>query len=89
MQLMTMQEIIDKHEPADPYKYMLMDRMKQDCKYFLGNGNRCNKHLWADSPEEQIELMKLLWNSFPADKKPEWLTMEDIDNFAKEMKSPE
>jgi len=31
------------------FKYQLLGRMKQDCEYFLGNGARNIKHLWADN----------------------------------------
>ena len=69
----------------DIYKYMLLDRMKSDCKYYLGNGHRNVKDLWAGVEKGHIENMKALWNSFPDDKKPEWLTMEEIEEFEKEM----
>ena len=29
--------------------------------------------------------MKALWNTFPEDGKPEWLTMEQILNYEKQM----
>ena len=28
-------------------RYQMLDRMKQDCEYFLGHGNRVTKYLWA------------------------------------------
>ena len=28
-------------------RYQMLDRMKQDCEYFLGCGNRATKYLWA------------------------------------------
>ena len=34
---------------------------------------------------DQIGYMKALWNSFPEDGKPEWLTMEQILNYEKQM----
>lgn len=69
------------------YKYMLLDRLKQDCKYFLGNGNGNAKHsLWAKDIDEQIEKMKEIYNSFSEEEKPDWITLEDIDNFEKRMK---
>lgn len=49
----TMQEIIATHDKK--YRYMLLDRMRTDCAYYLGNGNRQVKHLWAGNVEEQIE----------------------------------
>lgn len=80
----TMQEIIATHD--EKYRYMLLDRMRADCAYYLGNGNRQVKYLWAGNVEEQIEDMKMLWDSFKPDEKPEWLTMEDIESLEKRMK---
>ena len=71
-------------EPKD-FKYQLLDRLKQDCEYYLGNGNKNAKYLWSKNEKQQIEDMKVLYNSFKDDEKPEWLTMEDINNYAKEM----
>lgn len=65
--------------------YMLLSRLKSDCEYFLNHGGRSEKHLWAGNVKDQIEKMKELWNSFPKDKKPEWLSMEDIEKYEKEM----
>lgn len=69
------------------YTYMLLSRLVMDCKYYLGNGNRFDGHLWAGSVDKQIAKMKELWNTLPEDMKPEWLSMEDIENYEKEMKS--
>lgn len=66
------------------YNYMLLDRLRSDCEYFLGNGNRNEKDLWAGSVDAQINEMKKIWNSLK--EKPEWLTMEDINNYEKKMK---
>lgn len=67
------------------FRYMLLDRMRSDCEYYLGNGNRCGKHLWAGNEKEQIACMKALWNSFPAGEKPEWLPYEKITEYEKKM----
>ncbi len=69
------------------YNYMLLDRLKQDCEYFLGNGNGNVDTLWAKDIDEQIAKMKELYNSFTDDEKPEWITIEDIDNYEKKMKA--
>ena len=69
----------------DRFRYMLLDRMRMDCGYFLGYGYGCEKFLWAGNVAGQIGYMKALWNSFPEDGKPEWLTMEQILNYAKQM----
>ena len=70
------------------YNYMLLDRLKQDCEYYLGNGNRHAKHLWAGDEKKQIEKMLELYNSFTEEKKPEWISLEDIKNYAKQMNVP-
>lgn len=66
------------------FRYMLLDRLKQDCKYYLQNGESpmC---LWADTREEEIRTMIDIWNSFPDDDKPLWLTMDQIKEFAQKM----
>ena len=63
----------------DEYNYMLLSRLKTDNDYFLGNGNRNPKHLWANNVKDQISEMKTLWNNLKI--KPEWLSMEDILNY--------
>lgn len=69
------------------YKYMLLDRLKQDCEYFLGNGNGNAEHsLWAKDIDEQIEKMKEIYNSFSEEEKPDWITLEDINYYEKRMK---
>ena len=74
-----------KEEADSPeFKYQLLDRLKSDCEYFLKAGNRSEKHLWAGNVDDQIAKMKELWNSL--EEKPEWLSMEDIENYEKEMK---
>ena len=79
---MTIQEIINSKES---FKYQLLSRMQQDCKYYLGNGGRNTKQLWASNEKEHIEYMKSIWASFPQEGKPEWLSMEEIEEFEKAM----
>ena len=76
-------EDFDINSLSDKEKYMFLDRMKQDCKYFLGNGNRNTKYLFGNSVKEHIESMKELYNSLK--EKPEWLSMEDIEEFDRKM----
>ena len=81
---LTGKEPLTENNTDSEYQYMLLDRLKMDCEYFLGNGNRNEKHLWAGSVDAQIKEMKKIWNSL--NEKPEWLTMEDINNYEKLMK---
>lgn len=86
----NLKESIDTSEYThkdSKFKYMLLDRLKQDCEYFLGNGNGAEKHLWAGNIDDQIKLMKDLYNSFSDNQKPEWISIEDIENYEEEMKS--
>lgn len=67
--------------PKEKFNYQMLGRLKSDCDYFLGNGNRSEKYLWGTDVASQIVEMKKLYNSFSDDKKPEWLTYEDILNY--------
>ena len=69
---MVLEEIL-KHD--ETFRYQLLSRMVEDCNYYLGYGNRNAKDLWANDEWEQIEIMQALYESFPPEKKPEWLTM--------------
>ncbi|MBO5501571.1 MAG: helicase, partial [Clostridia bacterium] len=66
--------------------YRLLDRLRTDCEYFLGAGERNVRHLWAGGVREQIAKMRELYNALP--EKPEWLTEEAIDSYAERMAPP-
>jgi hypothetical protein len=72
---------------GNEFDYRLLSRLVSDCDYYLGNGNRSEKHLWAGNVDGQIKKMKELWNGFPKNAKPEWLSMEDILDYEKKMKN--
>lgn len=63
--------------------YRLLSRLQSDCEYYLGNGNRSQKYLWAGKVEDQISKMRELYSLVPV--KPEWLTLQDIDNYEQQM----
>ena len=65
------------------FLYQMLDRLKSDCKYFLSDGNGCEKYLWASSVKEQISAMKEIYNKL--DKKPTWLTMKQINDYESKM----
>lgn len=70
----------------DPkFRYQLLDRMRQDCEYYIRNNFETPNCLWAETEREQIDFMKQLWSSFPDADKPEWLTWEQILEFEKRM----
>lgn len=70
---------------AERFNYMMLSRLEQDCKYYLGNGNRYKNHLWAQDETEQIKEMKRIYNQFDDDKKPEWITLDDIKEYESKM----
>ena len=69
----------------EKFRYQLLSRMQSDCDYFLGNGNRCKKYLWGQEVDAHIACMKALRLSFPAGRKPEWLSYEEIAVYEKRM----
>lgn len=69
----------------EKFRYQLLSRMKLDCDYYLGHGGRSTNCLWAIDEAAQIETMKALWNSFSDDKKPEWLSCEQIEQYEADM----
>ena len=66
------------------FRYMLLDRMQQDITYYLGYGNRCARQLWAGDETKQIKIMVALWMAAP--EAPEWLSFDQINEYAKQMK---
>ena len=67
----------------DKFNYMLLDRLRSDCNYYLGYGGRCAKQLWAGGEQKQIDKMRELYDLLPV--KPEWLTKEQINEYAEKM----
>jgi len=72
-------------KPQNSFKYQMLGRLKSDCDYYLGNGNRCKNHLWSRDEKEQICKMKELYNDLPIDQKPQWLTYEEILLYEKQI----
>lgn len=67
----------------EKFEYQLLGRLQQDCDYYLGAGKRNRKHLWALDEKLQIQKMKELYENVPI--KPEWLTLEAIDEYERQM----
>ena len=72
-----------KYEPK--FRYMMLRRMKQDCDYYLRINAGSPYILWSGSKKAQIENMKAIWNTFSPEDKPEWLTWNDIKDYAIKM----
>ena len=72
----------------DSFRYMMIDRLLGDCRYYLGYGDRCTSNLWAKDENKQIKYIKALYNSFD-NNKPNFITIEDILQIEKEMTDKE
>lgn len=71
----------DTRDYGDDYR--LLDRLRSDCEYFLGEDQRNEKHLWAGNVSAQIHKMRELYDALP--EKPDWLTREQIEDYADRM----
>ena len=79
-------EIIDQYtEHPEKLNYQILSKLKMDCDYYLGHGNKNQKHLWAGNVADHIEEMKRMWNNFSVADKPEWLTFEQICQYEEKM----
>ena len=68
----------------DRFNYMMLDRLRCDCDYYLNYGGRNAKHsLWAHDEQKQIDKMREIYDSLKI--KPEWLTIEQINEYAARM----
>lgn len=74
---------LGKDQENDGYKYQMLDRLRQDCWYFIDNTHSL-RSLYHHDVNEQIAAMRKLWNEVSI--KPEWLTSEDIDEIESRMK---
>lgn len=84
--MQDLKEIIDDLLKRDKsFRYQMLCRLASDCEYYLGCGRRYAGSLWSHDESRQIELMIALHNSFGADEKPQWLSMEQIMEYKKEM----
>ena len=59
----------------------MLSRLKMDCDYYLGTYG-CTS-LWGVTIQKHIAEMRRLYDFVP--EKPEWLTIEDIDEYERRM----
>lgn len=65
------------------HEYMMLSRLQGDCIGFLTEGDwryHQPSRIWAGDVQKHIDKMRQLWNILPI--KPEWLTMEQINEYA-------
>lgn len=77
------QKVLTDLNEKPEFGYMLLGRLENDVKYYLGFGNRHPKHLWGTTTEKHIAYMKLIYDNLS--QKPEWLSLEQIEKYAEEM----
>lgn len=65
--------------------YRMLGRLKSDCEYFLGYGAGNEDALYYKNVAAHCDAMEKLWNSFSEADKPEWLTMEQIQEYRDKM----
>lgn len=66
----------------ETFRYMMLDRLRSDCDYFLGYGD-CALSIVGNSIFYHIRKMKALWISLP--EKPEWLSYFEILQYQDKM----
>ena len=71
------------------FRSMMLSRLKADCDYFLGYGNRFEGHLWAKNVEDHVACMKALWLSLVDDGVVSWFPYKEILEYEGKMKSVE
>ena len=79
---------LEKHNLNDgdsEFKRAMLGRMESDINYYLGNGSGYAGHLWAKDEEEQINIMKALYNTLPEKEKPDWINEGKIEEYSKMM----
>lgn len=80
-------EPVDCDEPfirhPREFDYMMLSRLKADCNYVLGNGTE--KNLYYKDINIHCDEMVKLYESFSDEDKPEWLTLEQIEQYRRDM----
>lgn len=65
--------------------YMMLSRLQSDCDYFLKCGNGYEGHLYYKEVNAHCDAMKKLYESFAENERPEWLTLEQIEEYRMKM----
>ncbi|RAQ30043.1 hypothetical protein DPQ25_00605 [Hydrogeniiclostridium mannosilyticum] len=77
--------VVPQMKSDKSFQYMMLDRLRTDCDYYLTYGGRYAGVLAHKDERQQIEEMKKLWLAFSEEEKPEWLTWEQILAYEKQM----
>ncbi len=75
------QEIEELVNSEKEFRYQMLGRLQSDCKYFLGNGNGDEKHLWGKDVRTHTDAMFALYDSFKDEEVPDWITYTMIMEY--------
>ena len=87
-------EVIEKYLPnIKDYSetYTILSRCKQDCTYTINRAEHIdsmtslNKYLYGGSVDTCINTMRELYDKLPDTDKPEWLSLEDINDYERQL----
>ncbi|MBQ6212400.1 MAG: hypothetical protein IJJ57_05845, partial [Ruminococcus sp.] len=87
-------ELIEKYVPniKDYYnQYAILSRCKQDCIYAINRAEHIdsikslNKYLYLGSVDSCINTMREHYDKLPDTDKPEWLSLEDINDYERQL----
>lgn len=68
-----------------PLREKILYQLSEECDFFLGKG-RCNPNiLRTKETSKQIDLMLKLWDSFPENKRPVWISRTKIIEYGEKM----
>lgn len=73
-----------KIQESQKFTYMMLSRLQSDCEYFLNWGNGCKNRLHCGDIDTHIDYMLCMCK--PLIFKPEWITIEQIEQYRKDMK---
>lgn len=62
-------------------------RLRDECLYYIGNGNGSDKYLWSGNAETQINDMLKLWDSFALNEQPYQITKDGIYTLGNRMQN--
>lgn len=65
------------------FQYMLLGLLRDDCDYWLGYGDRCDKYLLTGSPQRQINKMLEIYDGLGDEL--DWISRDDILDYAERM----
>lgn len=71
-------------ENSHKFNYMLLGRYQMDLKYFWGNGNQYEKHLYFGNYQKHVRECIELWKKLPI--KPEWFRANELITYKNKVK---